>query len=228
MAKEIKPYRTMISGSVGRKVLLALTGLFMVVFLAAHLAGNSTIWGGPDSINSYGEHLHSLQVLLWPLRAIMLLVLCTHVFLGITLTLENRRARHGKYAVIRRQKTTLSGRTMIWTGLFILLFLVYHILHFTLRLTPGTLVVPDGLGRMDVYSMIVSGFLNKTVGVVYLAAMTALFFHAGHGVGSIFQTLGIANDKTLPGFSVFGRLVSAVFLLGFGLIPILVAANFLN
>jgi len=218
----------MLTGSVGRKVIAAVTGLFMVLFLVAHLAGNSTIWGGPELINSYGEHMHRFPALLWPLRIAMLVMLGTHVFLGITLTLENSRARHGKYAVTRRQKTTFSGRTMIWTGLLLFLFLVYHILHFTLRLTPGVLVVSDGLGRFDVYSMIVTGFLGKAVSAVYIVAMIALFLHAGHGIRSFFQTLGLANDRTLPKFGVLARLVSTVFLLGFGLIPILVVTNFLN
>ena len=228
MAERTKSLGSMLSGVVGRKVIVALTGLFMALFLFAHLAGNSTIWGGPELINSYGEHIHSLGSLLWVLRGTMFFILSAHVFLGITLTLENRRAGHGKYAVTRRQKTTFSGRTMIWTGLLLFLFLVYHLLHFTLRLTPGVLIVPDGLGRMDIYAMIVAGFMDKAVSTVYIAAMITLFLHAGHGLWSLFQTFGVANDKTLPRFGILARLLSAVLLTGFGLIPLLVASNFLN
>jgi succinate dehydrogenase / fumarate reductase cytochrome b subunit len=151
-----------------------------------------------------------------------------HVFLAVTLTLENWKAGRGKYAVTRRQEATFSGRTMIWTGLLLLLFLVYHLSHFTLRLTPGVVVVPDDMGRTDIYSMIVAGFMDRTVSAVYIAAMITLFLHAGHGLWSLFQTLGLADDRTLPGFGLLAKVLSAVLLAGFGLIPLLVTFNVLN
>ena len=219
---------SLLTGNVGRKVLMAFTGFFMVMFIIAHLAGNATIWGGPDWINSYAEHLHELTLVLWPFRFFMLVILSTHVLLGIILTLENRRARTGKYAIAKRLKTTFSGRTMIWTGLFLLSFMVFHLLHFTFKVIPGVIAVQDGAGRLDVYSMIVAGLMDSLISVIYIMALIALFLHAGHGIQSIFQTLGMSSDRTLTKFAIFARLLSTVFLLGFGSIPVFIVANVLN
>ena len=214
--------------NVGRKVLMAASGFFMVMFLIAHLAGNATIWGGPEWINSYAEHLHRLPLVLWPLRIIMLVVLGMHIVLGIILTLENTAAGHGKYAVTKRQVTTFSGRTMIWSGLVLLSFIVFHLLHFTFQVIPGVVQVVDGLGRWDVYAMIVAGFMDRIVSTVYLIAMVALFLHLVHGTQSIFQTLGLISDRTRSGFGVLARVLSVFFLIGFGSIPLFVLMNVLN
>jgi succinate dehydrogenase / fumarate reductase cytochrome b subunit len=219
---------SLLTGNVGRKVLMALTGSSMVMFVIAHLAGNATIWGGPEWINSYAEHLHQFTPVLWPFRFIMLVFLSTHVLLGVILTLENRRARTGKYAVANRLKTTLSGRTMIWTGLFLLSFIVFHLLHFTFKVIPGVIVVHDGLGRLNVYSMIVAGLMDRLVSAIYILALIALFLHVSHGIQSIFQTLGMSSDRTLTKFAILARLLSVVFLLGFGSIPVFIIANVLN
>lgn len=228
MANGTKGFLSIINTTVGRKILVAVTGIFLVLFVMAHLGGNMTILGGPEWINAYGAHLHRLPVLLWPFRVFLLAILMTHVFLGITLALENARAGKGKYAVIRRLKTTLSGRTMIWTGLFLLLFLALHIPHFSLRLMPGILVTRDGLGRLDIYSMIVGELGRYPVAVFYFIAVLVLFFHASHGVQSLFQTLGLANDRTLPKVCLAARILSAVLFIGYASIPILVTLAILK
>lgn len=228
MESQAKGLLSIINESVGRKILVAVTGFFMVLFVVAHLAGNLTIWGGPDWINAYGHHLHRLPFLLWSLRIIMLVILGAHVFLGVILTLENWKAGHARYAVVRRQRTTFPGRTMIFTGFFLFLFLVYHVLHFSLHLAPGVLVREDGFGRLDIYSMIVDAFASRPVAAVYFAAVFVLFLHTSHGVLSLFQTLGLANDRTLPKLGFFAKFLSAVFLVGFGLIPFLASFAVLN
>jgi succinate dehydrogenase / fumarate reductase cytochrome b subunit len=219
---------TLLTSNVGRKILMAVSGLFMVMFLVAHLAGNTTIWGGPDWINAYAEHLHKLPLALWPLRIVMITVLFVHIFYGITLTLENFKATPGKYAVTKRQVTTFSGRTMIWTGLILLSFMVFHLLHFTFHVIPGVLVVADGSGRFDAYSMIVAGFMDRMVSAIYVLAMVVLFLHVSHGAQSIFQTFGLSSDRTLTRFGVLARVLSVIFLLGFGAIPVFVVANMLH
>ena len=228
MESDTRGILSIMNENVGRKVLVALTGFAMVLFVAAHLAGNLTILGGPERINAYGEHLHSLPVLLWPLRLFMLAALAAHVYFGIILTLENRKAGHGGYAVVRRQRTSFSGRTMIWTGLALLLFILYHVLHFTLHLTPGVLVVEDGLGRPDIYSMILAGFRSLPVAAAYIAAVMVLFLHTSHGIGSLFQTLGLANDRTLPKLGFVAKIAASVLLLGFGMIPFMASFAVLN
>lgn len=221
MANGTKGFLSTINTTVGRKILVAVTGIFLVLFVLAHLGGNMTIWGGPEWINAYGELLHRLPVLLWPARISLLVILMIHVYLGVTLALENARAGQGKYAVVRRLKTTFSGRTMIWTGLFILLFLAFHVSHFSMHLIPGTLVTRDGLGRLDIYSMIVGEFGRYPFAVLYFIAVLVLFFHASHGVQSLFQTLGLSNDRTLPKLGLAAKILSAILFIGYGSIPIL-------
>ncbi|MDF1536521.1 MAG: succinate dehydrogenase cytochrome b subunit [bacterium] len=219
---------SLLTSNVGRKVLMAVSGLFLVLFAVAHLVGNSTIWLGSGWINAYAEHLHGLPVVVWPFRAFMLFMLCVHVFFGITLTLENWGANPGKYAVKKQQKITLASKTMIWTGLALLVFLVLHLLHFTIKALPGVVQIMDSHGRPDVYTMMVVGMYNILPAVLYVLAMAVLFLHTSHGIGSIFQTIGLNNDKTLPRFNLAATLLATVFLVGFGAIPVFIAAHFLN
>jgi succinate dehydrogenase / fumarate reductase cytochrome b subunit len=228
LERERKGSMSLLTGNVGRKLLMALTGFFMVMFVIAHLAGNTTIWGGPEWINSYSEHLHQLPLILWPFRFLMLIVLITHILLGVILTLENWTAKKEKYAVTRRLKATISSRTMIWTGLVLLSFIVFHLLHFTFKRIPGVIEVQDGLGRLDVYSMIIAGLMDRLISAIYILAMMALTLHVGHGIQSIFQTFGVSSDHTLPNLTILARSLSVVFLLGFGSIPVLIIANILN
>ena len=213
---------SLLTGNVGRKVLMAVSGFFMVTFVVAHLLGNSTIFVGPDWINAYAEHLHELPLLVWPFRMFMFAMLCIHIFFGITLTLENWGANPGKYAVSKRPKSTFAGRTMIWTGLLLLAFLMFHLLHFTFKVAPEVVQVLDGEGRLDVFTMMVAGLLNIKISAVYIFAMIVLFLHTSHGIQSFIQTLGLNNEKTLPKFRAMATILALVFLLGFSAIPVLI------
>jgi succinate dehydrogenase / fumarate reductase cytochrome b subunit len=219
---------SLLTSNVGRKVLMAVSGLFLVLFAVAHLVGNSTIWFGPGWINAYAEHLHALPFVVWPFRAFMLFMLCVHIFFAITLTLENWGANPGKYAVKKQQRITLASKTMIWTGLTLLVFIVLHLLHFTIKALPGVVQVVDSHGRPDVYTMMVAGMYSVLPAALYVLAMAVLFLHTSHGIQSIFQTFGLNNDKTLPKFTLSAKLLAAVFLVGFGAIPVFIAAHFLN
>jgi succinate dehydrogenase / fumarate reductase, cytochrome b subunit len=117
------------SSTVGRKILMAVTGFMLVGFLCMHLFGNSLIYLG--WINAYGERLHSMPAVVWAFRLVMLLVFAVHIYFGITLTLENNAARPQQYAVKKELRANIAGKTMIWTGLLVAAFVVYHILHFT-------------------------------------------------------------------------------------------------
>ena len=117
---------------------------------------------------------------------------------GITLTLENNAARPAPYAVKKNLRATFSGRTMIWTGLLIFVFLVYHLLHFTMRLTnPDISNNIDALGRLDVFKMVVFSFKNFAIAGIYIVAMIILALHLSHGVQSFVQTFGLNSDKTI-------------------------------
>lgn len=218
---------SMLTSSVGRKIFMAVSGLFMLLFIVAHLLGNSTIFIGAGWLNAYAEHLHSLPILVWPERVIMFVLLCLHVYFGITLTLENWSAKGGKYAVTRRLKATFAGRNMIWTGLVLLAFIVYHLLQFTFRATPDVVQTIDVQGRYDVFTMVVSSLRITSIAAVYIVAIVALFLHLYHGAESILQTLGLNDDRSRPKINAVGIVISVLFLVGYGAIPVLILAGIL-
>jgi succinate dehydrogenase / fumarate reductase cytochrome b subunit len=218
---------SLLTSSIGRKVLMAVSGFFLLGFIVAHLAGNSTIFIGAGWINAYAEHLHELGPFVWVFRAFMLFMLMVHILFGVLLTLENWGANPGKYAVSRRLKVTFSSRTMIWTGLLILTFLVYHLLHFTVRITPDIVLTADEVGRFDVFTMVVSSLRVTAIAAVYIFAMAVLFLHTRHGIQSFLQTLGLSNDALQPKYILAGKLISALFLIGYGAIPVLALAGIL-
>lgn len=213
---------TLLSSSVGRKVLMAASGLILVLFVIVHFAGNSTIFVGADWLNAYAEHLQALGPFVWVFRAIMLIAVGFHIYMGITLTLENNAANPGKYAVKKHVKSTLSSRTMIWTGLLLLGFIIFHLLHFTIGGIPDTLHIMDDLGRKDVHAMVVAGLHNKMYAGIYIAAMLVLFLHISHGIQSLFQSIGLNNDRALPRLGFLGRALAVILLVGYGSIPVLI------
>lgn len=207
------------SDSIGRKVVMAISGLLMVLFVVGHLLGNLTIFAGANGINTYAEKLHQLGPVVWGTRIVMGLAVLLHVFLSVQLTLENSAAKPDKYAVRNQLKATFNSTTMIWTGLIMAAFIGYHLLHFTFRVTPGLVLLQEG-ARFDVYSMVVGAFRSVLTSLVYVIAMVALFFHLGHGVQSAFQTLGLASRQLLPKYGTLGKVASTIFLIGFGSIPV--------
>jgi succinate dehydrogenase / fumarate reductase cytochrome b subunit len=215
-----------LSNTVGRKVTMAVTGLLMVLFVVVHLLGNSSIFAGPGGINAYAAKLHSLGPVVWIFRVVLGALLGLHVIVGVLLTLENWAAKPGKYAVKKMAKATFASETMIWTGLLLLFFIVYHLLQFTARVTPDVVLGHDTQGRVDVFTMVVSSFRIVPIALVYVAAMVTLFLHLSHGIQSIFQTIGLTNDKALPQYERYGKLLSVLFLLGYSSIPILVLVGF--
>jgi len=215
------------STSIGRKAVLAVTGTFMLLFVVVHLLGNTTIFAGPDGINAYAEKLHGMGPFVWVSRIFMGAMLCLHVIFAILLTLENRAANPGKYAVKKMLKATFAGETMIWTGLLLLAFIVYHLLQFTVRVTPDIVLGTDAKNRVDVFTMVFSSFRVTPIALVYVAAMVTLFLHLSHGIQSIFQTIGLNNEKTMPQFGAFGKVLSALFFVGFSAIPVLILAGIL-
>ena len=214
------------SSTVGRKILMAITGQLMVLFVVVHLIGNSTIYFG--WLNAYAHHLHALPPLVWAFRLVMLVFLGVHGCYGILITLENKAANPGAYAVNRKLKASFSSENMIWTGLLILLFLIYHMSHFTARLTPDIVanILPDG--GTDVFTMVVTSFRHGVIAFVYVAAMIVLFLHLNHGIQSFFQTMGWNNDRSMPAISMIGKVVAVIFLVGYSIIPLFILARILT
>jgi succinate dehydrogenase / fumarate reductase cytochrome b subunit len=206
---------------------MAVSGFFLLGFVVAHLAGNSTIFIGSDWINAYAEHLHALGPFVWVFRAFMFLMLCIHIFFGVTLTLENWGANPGKYALSKKLKVTFASKTMIWTGLLLLIFIVGHLLQFTFRVTPDIVLAADEVGRFDVFTMVVSSLRVTATAALYVLAMVVLFLHTSHGIQSFLQTLGLSNDQLQPKYTLAGKLISTLFLIGYGAIPVLIITGLL-
>jgi len=226
----------MFTSSIGRKILMAITGQAMVLFAVIHLLGNSSIFGWLNGgINAYAEHLHSLPLpIIISFRLVMLALVCIHIWFGIQLTIENRGGRPQQYAVKSTQKATFASENMIWTGLLLLAFLVYHLLHFTFQLIyPETaalkhLVPLHGEMIPNVLGMVASGFTNFFVSFIYVGAMVVLFLHLSHGIQSFFQTMGWSCDKSQPIIVRFGSLVALVLFLGYVAIPLSIFVGILK
>jgi len=135
--------------------------------------------------------------------------------------LENRKTKSGRYAVKRMGSATFAGETMIWSGLLLLAFIICHVLQFALHATPDVVVQPDAQGRMDVFTMMRESLRLVPVSAAYILSIATLFLHLFHGIPSVFQTVGLLNEKTRPVFRIVGLALSAFFLLGFGTIPLL-------
>jgi succinate dehydrogenase / fumarate reductase cytochrome b subunit len=207
--------------SIGKKFIVALTGLVLLAFIIGHLLGNLQIFLGPDWINSYAEHLRNLGPLLWLIRAFLLVNVLAHIYFTIGLAIDNRRARPQRYAEKTYTKATVASRYMWLSGLVILAFILYHLAHFTLVIADPHLATlkADALGRRDVFSMMVYGFRNAIVSAFYVLAMFLLMLHLTHGASSFFQSLGWNDKKTTPGLARGGRVFAWLIFLGYTSIP---------
>ena len=215
--------------TVGRKILMAITGQMMIIFVLLHVVGNSTIYF--SHLNAYAAALHALPLLLWAIRLFMFAMLCLHIYLGIVITLENRKAKPEAYTVTRRLSATFAGKNMIWTGSMIAAFLVYHLLHFTVQVIDpqfSAIRNPDALGRPDVFLMVVQGLRQAGVSAVYIVSVLALLLHLTHGIQSSFQTWGLNNEKTMPYVTGGGTVAAVVLFLGYAAIPVVVVAGILK
>ncbi len=211
--------------SIGRKFVVALTGLVLVLFLAGHLAGNLLVFAGREAFNDYAEFLHGMLhgTGIWIARAGLLAAVVLHVAATISLTRQNKAARQ-PYEHQATIQTSKSARIMIWSGLTILAFVIYHLLHFTVRVTfPAERYIDhNALGheRFDAWKMVIDGFSNPLVVLFYLVAMTLLCSHLSHGVGSMFQTLGLRSKKSAPLITGISKGYALLIWLGFISIPL--------
>lgn len=194
--------------SIGRKFLMAFTGLVLFGFVTGHLVGNLQIFLPPQKINAYGHMLESLGAALWLIRLFLLGCLAVHVWVAIELTRENLAARPAGYAVDHVSRATLASRVMARTGVVVLAFLIYHLLDFTVRMQHPewgrhTFALADGTLVRDVHTMIVQGFSRGGVSSFYILAVGLLSYHLSHGLVSMVQTLGLKNEKWTRGLELF-------------------------
>lgn len=213
--------------SLGKKYVMALTGAALFVFLIGHLVGNLQVFGSPDLINGYAAILKSQPGLLWGARLGLLACVGMHIAAAVTLFRMNRAARPVGYAGGDAYGSTLASRVMPLSGLVILAFVIYHLLHFT-AMQPGINGVGDfsklrtelkGQPVADVYAMMILGFQVWWVVLAYLVAQGLLFLHLGHGLSSMFQSMGFRNHVWWPRIQMFARVASLALFVGYGSIP---------
>jgi succinate dehydrogenase / fumarate reductase, cytochrome b subunit len=217
-------YRT----SIGKKLLMAGSGVILVGFIVFHMLGNLKVFLGAAQINRYGDGLRTLgepilprTYLLWLVRVVLIAAFAIHVVTAIQLGVQSRAARTTRYARTDTVQADYAAKTMRWGGLTILLFLFFHLAHFTWGwLHPGYTYV-----RGDVYDNVVQGFKVWWISVVYLLAMIALGLHIYHGTWSIFQTFGINNRRWDRAIRRGATTVASVVVIGNSSIPIAVLAG---
>lgn len=202
--------------TVGKKALMALTGAVLFLYVFFHLLGNLQVFAGPDQINAYARLLHVSPELLWTIRVVLLAAVGVHVVAGVQLYFRARRARPVGYAEYRPAASSTASRTMIWSGILILAFVVYHLLDLTVG------VVHPGFREGDVFHNVLVSFGQITGVLAYLVAMAALGFHLWHGVYSMFQSLGLSSRRLTPSVQRFAAGISVILALGFASIPLAV------
>jgi len=207
--------------SIGKKYVVAVTALVLILYVLGHLLGNLQIYVGPDRINNYAKFLHELGPVLLLVRLFLIGAFVTHIVATIQLAGENRLAKPQKYAVAGYQRSTRASRTMIVSGLIVLCFVIYHLLQFTLLVTdPEFRELHDSLGRHDVYRMLVLGFRHPLVTLFYVVGIFLLTSHLSHGFASVLQTLGINNRKIANFVSTGGQTLAWVIFAGYVSIPL--------
>lgn len=223
MSAVLDTLRRFYVSSIGKKILVALTGLGLAGFLLGHLLGNLLVFVGPDAINAYAVKLKDLGPLLWVARIGLLAMVGIHIVATVQLTKANRAARLDTYGKEATQVASKSSRIMIWSGLTILAFVIYHLMHFTLHAGndySSYMTTLDGREVHDVYKMVIDGFSWAPASLFYVIAMVLLCSHLSHGVSSVFQTLGLATKQTWPIFQRLGQGYALLILVGNCSIPL--------
>jgi succinate dehydrogenase cytochrome b subunit len=218
-----------LTSTVGRKIMMAMTGQVLVIFIVFHIAGNSSIFF--HALNAYVVALHALPVVVWGGRFVLIAAFALHIWYGTVLKLENYSAKPQPYAVTNYRSATFAGRNQIWTGAVIAAFLIYHLLQFTLRVTNPEISADthlDALGRPDVFMMVVRSFQQIGISGVYLVSLAALGLHLLHGIQSSFQTWGMTNDRTLPVIEKSGTVASVFLFMWYIAIPVSIVAGILK
>jgi succinate dehydrogenase / fumarate reductase cytochrome b subunit len=221
------------SSSIGKKLVVAVTGIVLVLFLAGHLIGNLVVFMGPEPFNAYAYFLHHMLhgAGIWIFRIVMLVMIAAHIIATIALTVQNRAARKSYEHPATIQAST-SSRYMILSGLTILAFVIYHLLHFTVRVgneynNPELYkFMLDGKEVHNAWKMVIDGFSWWPATLFYVIAITLLCSHLMHGVGSIFQTLGLRSKKSASLIQLISVGYAIFIWVGFISIPIAILLGF--
>ena len=220
------------STMVGKKVVMAVTGAVLVAFVIGHMLGNLKIFLGAEAIDTYavflrtmGEPLVPYSVLLWVVRIVLLTCVALHITAAVQLTRMNWAARPVSYDTKQSIATTYAARTTRWSGVILVLFIVYHLLH----LTAGRVGFRAGeFQHLSVYHNVVTGFSVWYVALFYVVAMACLCLHLDHGIWSALQTLGWNDARSTPLFRALSRVMALVVFVGFISVPVAVLAGWVR
>jgi len=202
-----------IGSSLGKKLLMAVSGLCFCGFLVVHLVGNLTLYAGGDVFNSYAEHLHALGPVIVVFNLGLIFFACVHILTGATLFYQNLKARPSRYCVDKSAGgRTIGSRTMPYSGLILLVFVLLHLTNFTFV---------DKTGQ-TIYQIVSNLFANPVYVIFYVLCMVVVAVHVSHGFWSSFQTIGASHPKYMPIVKGAGLLFSLMVGFGFGLIPIFI------
>jgi succinate dehydrogenase / fumarate reductase cytochrome b subunit len=210
--------------SIGRKVVMAVTGAILFLFVLAHMIGNLTVYIGPEAINNYAvflrEFLHGWA--LWAARIGLVVAAILHIWSATSLTLSSRKARPVAYAKVEWRESTYASRTMRWSGVLIFVFVVYHLMHFTFGNAHPSFI--EG----DVYHNFIAGFRSVPVSIAYIVAMILLGLHLRHGFWSMFQTLGVSHPRYIAMAKAGAWAFAALIVVGNISFPVAVLSGYLR
>jgi succinate dehydrogenase / fumarate reductase, cytochrome b subunit len=211
------------ASAAGKKAVMAVTGVILVAYLLTHVLANLLVFEGPERINAYAATLHSFGALLWAARLVLLAAAVLHIVAAVQLAARRQSARPVAYAGGRKaQVSTLASRTIRWGGGLLLVFLVYHILHFT----TGT-AHPEFI-ELNPYHNVVTGFSNPLVALFYLVAMAALGLHLYHGIWSSGRSLGMSPPSPRPLHRRAALVLAVLVWLGFTVIVVAAGVGMLG
>jgi len=217
----VKAIISFYQSSIGKKWIVALTGLVLVGFVTGHMIGNLQIFLGQEPLNKYAAFLQGLGELLWVIRGVMFACIGIHIVTTVLLSIQNSAASPQKYAVAKSQSATIGAKTMIISGSILVCFLVFHLLHFTtLSIHPEWRELYDEKGLHDVYSLVILGFQNPLATGFYLLGLFLLCMHLSHGIQSFIQTLGIRTRKIAEPLTMASPFLAGLIFLGYASIPV--------
>ena len=205
--------------TIGKKAVMALTGLVLFGFLIAHMLGNLQIFLGPAVMNHYAETLHGNPALLWTVRTVLLISVVLHIWSSVQLSLLKKDARPIAYVKYKPLQSSWASRTMMLSGPIIAAFVLFHLLH----LTTGT--IHPQFVPLHAYENLVNGFLVVPFALVYIAVMVFIGFHLSHGPWSMFQSVGFSHPRYTPVIRRLAAVVAWVLIAGFISVPVAVLAG---
>ncbi|HEX3717993.1 MAG TPA: succinate dehydrogenase cytochrome b subunit [Verrucomicrobiae bacterium] len=229
--------RNLFKSSLGKKYLMAGSGAVLFLFVVGHLAGNLQIFIGPESLNRYGNFLQTNVEVLWPVRIVLLILIGIHIWSATKLTLENRVARPQAYQQWGPTVASYASRTMMYSGVIVAIFIIYHLLHFTVMVKGVNFTghdfdarpeFLDAKGRHDIYKMMITGFSVWWVSAFYILGVGLLCLHLSHGISAMFQSMGWKKRSYGPLLDGAAKWVSILIFLGYISIPVSILCGWVH